>query len=409
LFKKLENLKNNFHALSHRDFRIFWFGQIISLIGTWMQSIALPWLAYTITQSPFLLGLVGALQFMPMMFFSLFAGVLIDKFDKKKILILTQSILSICALILSVLVFTNHIRYWHILVVALCIGFANTFDMPSRQSFIIEMVGREDLMNAIGLNSAVFNMARIIGPSIAGIAMQFLGISFCFLVNSLSFVPVIIGLFFINLPYGSGRRKSENHIFKDIALGLKYIRSEKVLFWTLAFVFVMGTFAMNFNVLVPVYAKTVFNMGEAGFGFLMASMGVGSFIGSIAVAVKSKKGPKTLVFAVASIGSALGFFLMSISNNYFLSAFFLAVTGFANVTFFTTANSTLQLNSRDEYRGRVVSTYTLLFAGSTPLGNLFTGSVCGKFGGRAGFGISAAIIFVLMGILLFFNRSRRKV
>lgn len=221
----ITKLHKNFHALSHRNFRIFWFGQIISLIGTWMQTISLPWLAYTLTHSPFLLGLVGALQFTPMLFFSLFAGVLVDKIEKKKIIIFTQIVLALCALAISILVLTKQVQYWHLLVIALIIGFANTIDMPGRLTFIIEMIGKEDLMNAIALNSTIFNLARIIGPSIAGIVMQAVGIGFCFLINAISFIPVITGLFFIK-PLFCISNKSNNKILKDIGEGLKYIYSQ---------------------------------------------------------------------------------------------------------------------------------------------------------------------------------------
>lgn len=190
-------LKKSFPALGHRDFRIFWFTQIISLIGTWMQTISLPWLTYTLTGSSFLLGLAGAIQFTPSLLFSLFAGALLDRFDRKKIIIITQSTLAILAALLSLLVFLKLIEYWHIIIISLFIGLANSFDMPARQSFLMEMVGKKDVMNAIGLNSAIFNLARILGPAIAGLIIGLAGADLCFFLNALSFLPVIAGLFFI--------------------------------------------------------------------------------------------------------------------------------------------------------------------------------------------------------------------
>ena len=188
---------NPFTALKHKNFRYYWIGMCVSLIGTWMQNIAQPWLAYTLTNSPFLLSLIGIVQFTPMLIFSLFAGVIIDKFSKKKILLFTQTASLVITLVLAILVWTGKIQYWHILIMATMLGIVNTIDMPSRQSIIIELVGKEDLMNAIALNSMVFNLARIVGPAIAGIVMGYAGIAVCFFANSISFAAVVVGLFFI--------------------------------------------------------------------------------------------------------------------------------------------------------------------------------------------------------------------
>jgi len=197
---EVKNTFNNpFIALKHKSFRYYWIGMCVSLIGTWMQNIAQPWLAYTLTNSPFLLSLIGIVQFTPMLIFSLFAGVIIDKFSKKKILIFTQSASLMVTLILAILVWSGKIQYWHILVMSIILGIVNTIDMPSRQSIIIELVGREDLMNAIALNSMVFNVARIIGPALAGLVMGYAGIAVCFFANAISFAAVLISLFFIKL------------------------------------------------------------------------------------------------------------------------------------------------------------------------------------------------------------------
>ena len=321
---------------------------------------------------------------------------------------MTQTVLTLCALVLSILVFTNLIQYWHIIIIALLIGFANTIDMPARQSFIIEMIGREDLMNAIALNSAVFNMARIIGPSIAGIAIHLIGIGYCFLINSISFIPVIIGLFFIK-PVFTIKNITNNNIFKDIKEGLKYIFSVKIIFWTMVFVFIIGTFGMNFNVLVPVYSKTVLNQGETGFGFLMSCMGIGSLLGAISIAVMSKHGPKRMILSISSIITAVLFILIGINRYFIAASFLLALIGFSNVTFFTTANSTLQLNSLDKFRGRVLSVYTLMFGGTTPFGNIFVGSISDFFGAKYGFISCSIAILFFIGILFLFNLRTKKI
>lgn len=401
-------LLKNFCAFNHKNFRIFWSGQSISVIGTWMQTISLPWLSYTLTNSPFLVGVVGAVQFLPTLLLTLFAGVLNDKFKKKEILIITQSTLAFSAFILALLIFTNTIKYYLIIIIALIIGTATAFDMPTRQAFVIELVGKNDLMNAIALNSAVFNMARIIGPALGGLTIAYIGIEYCFLFNAISFLPVIIGLFFI-VPYEVNNNKNNLTLLESIKDGIKYCYQKKSLFWVLMAVFVLATFAMNFNVLVPVFTKTILNKGEKDFGFLMSCMGIGSFLGALNVATKSKKGPKRIFLLLTSISTSILFILIGINKNFLFTGILLGFTGFCNTSFFTTANSFLQLNSEDEYRGRVVSLYALLFNGTTPIGNLFCGSISNHFGANYAFIICGILIFTLIllmfTIIVFLNKK----
>jgi MFS family permease len=399
-------IEKHFSALTHRDFRIFWLGQVVSLIGTWMQTISLPWLALTLTDSPFLLGLIGALQFTPMIFFSLFAGVLSDRFNRRKIIIVTQTTLAVGAFILAVLVFTKTVHYYHMVILATIFGLANSIDMPVRQSFIIEMVGKEDLMNAIALNSAVFNTARIIGPAIAGLIMGLFGIAYCFLINAVSFVPVIIGLFFIR-PQHISNHKSNNKVLKDITEGIKYIFTETILMKTLIVVLIVGIFAMNFNVLVPLLAKKVYNLNESNFGFLMSCIGIGSLIGALLVAVKSKNGPFVFILKYTPFLISIVFIATGLCNIIFVAAFLLVLMGLGNSIFFTTANSTLQLNAKDQFRGRVISVYTLFFAGTTPFGNLFAGSISHIFGVKIGFILSGLMILFLIFVLYLMIKIRR--
>ncbi len=406
------NIKYNnpFSALKHKNFRYYWIGMCISLIGTWMQNIAQPWLAYTLTKSPFLLSLIGTLQFTPMLLFSLIAGVFIDKFSKKKILIFTQSASLIITLILALLVWTKNIQYWHIVVLATALGVVNVLDMPTRQAFVIELVGREDLMNAIALNSSVFNVARIIGPALAGILMGYAGISVCFFINSISFAAVVISLIFIKpVAIHNGLRKN-SRIFANIKDGLKYIYQNEVLFNTILVMIIVGTFAMNFNVLVPVFAKEVLKQREAGFGFLMSMIGLGSFVGAMLVATISKSGSNKLIkFILFVVPVVIGFFLTGtgLTKNYLLTGLGLAMSGLTFVSFGSTANSTMQLNSTDEYRGRVMSVYTLVFAGSTPIGNLYAGTITEHFGSGVGFEACGLIIILLMLPLYVYRAKRR--
>ncbi len=393
------NLNNPFIALRHKNFRYYWIGMCVSLIGTWMQNIAQPWLADSLTGSPLLVGLVGAMQFTPMLLFSLFAGVIIDKISKKKILIFTQSASLIITLILASLIQAGLIRYWHILLLSGVLGVVNTLDMPARQSFVIELVGKEDLMNAIALNSSVFNIARIIGPALAALLMGYAGIAPCFFINSVSFAAVIVGLLFIKPLEVQNKRKTSEKIFADIKDGLKYIYKRDILLKTVLATAVVGTFAMNFNVLVPAFTRVVLKQQETGFGLLMSFMGVGSFAGAMTIAMMSKSGPQRFILNTVPLIISVFLIITGFTNMYLLTGLCLACTGLFFVSFSSTANSTMQLNTKDEYRGRVMSVYTLVFGGSTPIGNLYAGFIAEHLGPRAGFaacGIMIALLFVFL-------------
>jgi MFS family permease len=401
------NFNNPFTALKHRNFRYYWFGMCVSLIGTWMQNIAQPWLAYSLTKSPFLLSLVGALQFTPMLLFSLFAGVLIDRWPKKRILLFTQLASMLITGTLATLVALGQVRYWHILVAAAALGVVNTLDMPTRQSFVIELVGKEDLMNAIALNSSVFNLARILGPALAGLVMAWAGVGVCFYANSVSFAAVILGLIFIKPLTVYQRPQQTNKIWLDIQDGLVYICRNPTLWRALVIMAIVGTFGMNINVLVPVFAKVVLKQQARGFGFLMSFMGVGSFLGAMIVAMMSKTGPKKVVLYGSPLFIAVFLILTGYSNQYLLTGLGLAAIGLCFVSFSSTANSTMQLNTRDEYRGRVMSIYTLVFGGLTPVGNLYAGGITDRFGPRVGFA-ACGIITILLYSLLFVRRKKER-
>jgi len=399
-------LNNPFTSLKHKDFRYYWIGMCISLIGTWMQNIAQPWLAYSLTNSPFLLSLIGVLQFTPVLLFSLFAGVIVDRFSKKRILIITQSLSLIISLILAILIWTGEIQYWHIVVMATFLGVVNTFDMPTRQSMVIELVGKKDLMNAIALNSMAMNLARIIGPTIAGIVMGYIGVGSCFFINSISFAAVVISLFFIKPMPVKKKIKNDTKIITEIKDGLKYIYHNDVLLFTILVMVVIGTFVPNFNVLVPVFSKEILNQNETGFGILMSFMGFGSFLGAMFIATLSKSGPKKFIIYYVPLIVGTLFIIIGCTNRFLITGIFLAVTGFFFLTFTSSANSTLQLKSSNEYRGRVMSVYTLVFAGSTPIGNLYAGLFSEYFNARIGFVACGIIIILLLIPLLIYRRIK---
>jgi MFS family permease len=397
---------NPFAALGHRSFRYYWVGMTISTIGTWMQNTAQPWLAYKLTDSPFLLGLVSALQFTPVLLFSLFAGVLIDRFKKKNLLYITQAASMLITLFLAILDSTGRIQYWHLIVTSTLIGFVNTVDMPARQSFIIELVGKEDLTNGIALNSASFNLARIVGPALAGLIMAQWGTASCFFINAFSFGAVIVGLVFVKPLHIRKESMNNQGIFANIGAGLKFIFSREVLFMPLVFLAVGATFAMNFNVLIPVFSDKVLHLSETGFGLLMSMAGVGALTGALTMATLSKGGiKKAFLFVFPMIAGAL-IIGIGLTSHAVLTGVAFAVTSFFYMIFMASVNSTMQLNATNEYRGRVMSVYTLVVAGSTPLGNLFAGAIAERFSVRAAFIACGAVILVLL-LPLYVYRKRK--
>jgi predicted MFS family arabinose efflux permease len=393
-------LSRTFPALTHKNFRYFWFGQCISLIGSWLQTTAQQWLVYTITKSAFLLGILGVAQFGPMLVFSLFAGVLADRYPKKSILLFTQTALMIQSFLMAALIWSGQIYYWQILILAAVLGFVNTLDMPTRQSFFIEIVGREDLTNAIALNSSAVNLARIIGPAAAAMLMAGVGAGLCFFLNGISFIPVLIILSLIH-PQSIVIAGNSGNMIRSIIDGLKYISKKPVLTSAILAVLAVATFTMNTNVLLPVFSDQVLHQGVNGYGFLLSVMGIGSLGGALFVASKMRKEPKQRTMFTCSLlvsGLMIALFLI---HSFFLAAIAISALGFFNIVFLNTVNSTLQLNSSNDYRGRTMSVYILAFAGTAPFGNLFAGSLTQKFGPSVSFlmcgVLSAGMILAIIG------------
>lgn len=403
------SVNNPFSSLRHKSFRYYWIGMAVSTTGTWMQNVAQPWLAYKLTDSPLLLGLVSALQFTPVLLFSLFAGVFVDRFKKKNLLYITQSASLLVTLAVALLDATGHITYWHLIVSSTMMGFINTIDMPSRQSFVIELVGKEDLSNGIALNSAQFNLARILGPALAGIIMANWGTATCFFINSVSYAAVIVSLFFVKPLEIRKEQMNGKNVFANIGAGLKFISKREVLYMPLLFLIVGATFAMNFNVLIPVFSIEVLHQEETGFGLLMSMGGLGALVGALTMATTSKGGiKKTTLFVFPTIAGAL-VASVGMTGAALPAGVMLAFTSFFYMIFMASVNTTMQLNATNEYRGRVMSVYSLIVAGSTPLGNLFAGAVAERFSARAAFIACGGIIVVLLLPLnLIRNRLERR-
>ena len=369
-------------AFRHRDFRLFFAGQLVSLVGTWMQSVAQAWLVLELTNSPFRLGLVSALQFAPMLVLAFFAGALADRLPKRRLVLASQSVLFVQALALALLVHHGHVQYWHVAALALVYGVANTIDMPTRQAFIVEMVGRGDLMNAIALNSAMFNAARIVGPALAGLAIARWGTAVAFYLNAASFLPVIVALLAIHAT-GQPRAASGRAMGEEIAEGVRFaVRTPRIAL-TMAMVLAVSGFLFNYNVLIPLYVRDVLALDAQAFGLIMATLGLGAVSGAVALAVLGRERPPVAALATPALLQAASTATLAAVHHEGLAVPLLLVMGFCGILFMAGANSTVQLTVPDELRGRVMSLHTLMFAGITPFGAFLMGSVAEAAGVKA--------------------------
>lgn len=388
-----------FPALSYKNYRYFWLGQCISLMGTWMQRTAQQWLVYSLTKSALLLGILGVAQFGPMLLFSLFAGVMIDRYSKKIVLIFTQTVLMLQALALAALVWSGHVRYWNVLVLAALLGFTNTLDMPARQSFVVNLVEKKHLTNGIALNSTVMNMARIVGPALSAVLMVRFGAGLCFFINGISFIPVIFGLSMITVQVPEVKQKQDKILTATLD-GLKYIRSSPAIFFPMLAVLAVGIFAMNYDVIVPVFSDRVLHQGVSGYGFLLSASGFGSMAGALVVAVRNNPSRKLLYSSglMLAVSMAAAFFV----HSYKISIADITLIGFFSLLFISSVNSIIQLNVDDKFRGRVMSVYSLSLMGTTPLGNFFAGLITERYGPGVGFLVCGVVTGVL--IACSFNR-----
>jgi MFS family permease len=400
-------LPGGLRAFRHRDFRLFWTAQLVSLIGTWMQSVAQSWLVLQLTNSPFRLGLVGTLQFTPMLLFSFVAGALADRLPKRRLIIGSQIVLFVQALCLAALIEFGHVQYWHVALLALVYGIANTIDMPTRQAFLVEMVGKPDLMNAIALNSGMFNAARIVGPALAGVLIAHWGMAPAFFFNALSFLPVIVVLTAIHAQ-GLPRAQSGRRLQAEIGEGLGYAARTPRILLTLAMVVAVSAFLFNYNIFVPLLARDVLHQDASGFGLLMTTLGVGALTGAVALALTGRGRPPVAALAVPALVQGVATALLAAAGSVRLAAALLLITGFCGILFMAGSNSTLQLTVPDELRGRVMSLYTFVFAGVTPFGSLLVGSVAEAFGIRTSLVVSSAAgVLAVVGLLLWWNGRDR--
>ncbi|CAN5513358.1 MFS transporter [soil metagenome] len=398
-----------FQAFKNYNYRLFWSGQVISLTGTWMQTTAQAWLVLQLTKSPLAVGLVTALQTLPILLFTLFGGVFADRVPKRKFLIFTQIVSAGQALVLAVLTGMGLVQLWHLYVLALLLGTINAFDNPTRQAFVAEMVPREDLPNAVALNSSLFNAARIIGPAIGGVTIATLGIAGAFYANAVSFIPAIATLWAMRSAlFFAAPPPVQGNVFKQVGEGLFYVTHTTSAFIIVIVMAILGTFGYNFSVTLPLIAEFVLHTNAVGFGALTAFMGVGSLFGALILAYRSQA-----TYPLLLVSSALfSIFLLGValSHVFLLTGVLLVLLGFASIAYTATSNTLLQLNTPDYLRGRVMSIFFLLFAGTTPIGGFITGTVATYIGVPETLMIEALICAVGAAIgLRYYYRHRAEI
>lgn len=372
--------RRTFRSLQVRNYRLFFFGQLVSVSGTWMQQIAQDWLVLRLTNRALPVGITTALQFTPVLLLGIWGGLVADRVDKRQLLLATQSAMAALAAALGLLTATGAVRLWMVYLLAMLLGCATAFDMPARQSFVTEMVGREHVANAVGLNSAVFNSARVIGPAGAGVLIAATGIAPAFLLNAASYVAVIVALALMD-PGKLYRLPPVERSRGQVRDGLRYVRATPLLSWTILLMLVVSTFGLNYRVVLPLIARFTFHGSAGVYGMLASVQALGAVAGALLTASRARPTRKLLLVAVAAFGVLS--LLSAAAPNVLVEALVLAPVGFATVTVMATANSTLQLGSAPEMRGRVMALYGLVFLGSTPFGSALVGWLAEQFGPRS--------------------------
>jgi MFS family permease len=372
-----------FRALRHRNFRLFFVGQLTSLTGTWMQTVAQSWLVLKLTDSPLMLGVVTFANYLPILIVALFAGVVVDHVDRRRLIIVAQVLLMLSAFVLSALTWTGVVRVEHVIILAAFNGLVSSFEMPGRQAFVVEMVGMEDLPNAIALNSMMFNGARTIGPAIAGMLIYLVGTAACFFLNGVSYLAVIWSLVAMNVP----RKMVENagmDMLRRVFEGMTYVWEHRPTFYLLLVVAINSGLGIQYNVLMPVFAQNILHTGSRGYGILMGAQGIGAVIGAVMLAWRSgtPRGLRqTLTFGLFL--TAISIIAFGFSSSMMFSLIAQLFIGAGLINYMATTNTMLQIFVSDELRGRVMSFYTLSFIGLAPLGALMVGALGEHLGVQA--------------------------
>jgi MFS family permease len=395
--------RRTFGSLAVRNYRLYFIGQVISVSGSWMQRVAQSWLVLHLTGSGVALGIVSALQFLPMLLFGAWGGLLADRADKRRLLLFTQAGMGGLALVLGALTLTGTVRLWMVFLIALLLGAVTAVDNPARQSFVMEMVGRDRVANAVSLNSATFTSARVVGPAIAGGLILLVGTGWCFVVNAASFVAVIIALAAMDpaqLHRGAPTPKARGQVVE----GLRFVWSRPDLRVPLALLAVVGTLALNFTVVLPLLARFTFH-GDAGtYGLLFSVLGLGSLCGALFTASRREPNVGLLLTSLAFFGLLM--LAAAAAPSLWLELVALAAMGVAALAFQTTTNSLIQLRSEPALRGRVMALYAVVFLGTTPIGAPIVGWVAQQLGPRAGFAVGGAATLLAALVAIWLSRSR---
>ena len=388
-------LPSGLRALRHRDFRVFFAGQAVALVGSWMQQVAQAWLVLSLTNSPLRLGLVGSLNFLPILLFAIVGGAVADRLPKRRLLVVTQSLLGCQTLALATLIVTGRVRYWHVCVLAIVWGIANTVDLPVRQAFVVELAGRADVASAVALNSAAFNVARIAGPAAAGLLIARAGVAPAYFINAAAFVVVIVTLLLLRAR-GAPTPRQGTTIGAEIREGVRYAVGTPRIMSLLAVLFVVSITVFNFSIYVPLFARQVLGRGPEGFGLLMASVGVGAVGGALTLG--ALRAPSLSLLFVTGFLSCAGLVVMSLVDRFAVAAGVLFALGWISVMVVAGCQVALQLAAPDHLRGRIMSLHTFIYGGVFPFGAFTVGSISEHWGVSWAFRVAG--LFGLGGLSL---------
>jgi MFS family permease len=392
-----------FRALRHRNFRLFIGGQIVSLVGTWMQNVAQAWLVYRLTHSELLLGTAWFCSQIAVFALGPLGGIAADRFSRRKVVIVTQTLSMVQAFVLAALTLSGHVQVWHVLVLAGALGAINAFDMPGRQALVIQMTSKEDLINAISLNSAVFNAARVVGPAIAGLLLAAVGEGTCFLINGISFLAVILSLTAMRIPRDAP--KAPAPMWRHLVDGFRYAGRHSAVRRVLALMGAITLSSMPGLVLMPFFADDIFHRGAGGLGVLMGAMGVGAVVGALTLARRTRVSGLGRVMAISGLTTGACYLAFAVSPFFYLSLALMPLVGYSVMRGMASANTTIQTLIPDEYRGRIMALYSMTVVGLGPFGSLAAGALAGRFGVRATMG--AGGVLALVSSLVFAWSLRR--
>lgn len=397
-----------FPALSLKNYQLYFNGQLISLVGTWLQTVAQGWLVLQITHSAFWVGAVSALGSIPILIFTLIGGIIVDRFDKKKIIILTQTSSMVLAIILGLITITGIVNLAHILILSFLLGIVNALDFPARQAYVIEMVGREKLASAVALNSAQFNGARVIGPGIAGYLIALFGLGGSFLINGISYIAVIIALFFIKSRKILSPSHPHPHPLKAIKEGLNYAFSHNLIRILLVFTGITSIFGWSYGTIMPVFVQNVFHKDVSTLGLFYSAAGVGAVFGTIIISAFSKKTNFLNFIISGNLLFSISLIIFSLTSKIPVALIALFFAGTGLIMQFSTISTIIQHKVEDHLRGRVMSIYTLMFIGMTPFGSLLVGFLAERLGPKLAIIFEAFILFILGAYFIIKRESIRK-